>query len=109
MATLEYDNETEMGTVYVLGIPFAVFLVDDLVMSDDTKLGVLQPGTHSIFIDRSVDIWTRKSVLIHEILHAIDVEIGCRLEEEDILRLETGITSFFFDKRNIKILEALSE
>ena len=109
MVTTVTDNEKVIGTVYILGKPFEVYMADNVSMSDDPKMGMIQYSHHRIFVDRDMDSISKKNVLLHEMIHAVDSIMGCGMDEDDILRMEAGMSTILFDERNKDIWEALDE
>jgi len=78
-------------TIYILGKPYEVEYLDDMMMQQ--MQGYAQRGAGRIAINSTTAPDQQADTLLHEILHIIDKELVLDLNEATIARLAVGLHS----------------
>lgn len=60
----------------------------------DGKYGFCDSENCTITINPSADIQQQRDALLHEFIHALDIDMDTRLKERQVLRLATGLIAF---------------
>lgn len=89
---------TKSGRVRILGLEYTVRFVgkDHPELNDDSGksyYGTISHETNEIFVRTGTTMDRKKEVVLHEVLHAISVELDLGLKEKQISRLTHGLFS----------------
>lgn len=75
----------------ILGKTYFVNVVRDPEGFSEHQAGYATPIDSTITIREEMQPCNKREVLLHEILHVIDIELGIGLEEEQITALSSGL------------------
>ena len=87
-------------TIKILGFTYRVHVCDQSQFPEgfrDNNVGHVHHDTNDIYISTKCSRENQISILIHEVVHTISSKQGLNLTEETVIRLETGLFSFFSD------------
>ena len=105
MALVVLDTKL-VKTVTIGGVPFNVYLADEIDNDGSDALGYLSYENQCIYVKR-VAKETRQVSLLHEIIHAAAVNGGINLAEEIVISLSQSL--FDVLTRNPNLFEGLED
>ena len=92
----------------ILGVDYPVEFSDMMKVGGNGNAGCVDTSGCKIFVSNKVNSpQHQKSVLLHEIIEAINYRLELQLEHEKITQLESGLFSVFAD--NPELAKFLSE
>ncbi len=107
MTEIKIPKTISGGGIHLYKVGYRTYL-----KTDEGNMGFANHRTQQIGIDPTCSKPNKNATLWHEILHKIDREYSCRIDEDNLDRLSEGITTVLekdfgleFDWSDIKELE----
>ena len=89
-------TERPPATIRILGLTYAIDVVDTAKSGDDT-LGTMVPGRARITLCSTNSPEMLASVLVHEIVEALNWRLELKLKHRQISALDAGLTQVLRD------------
>ena len=85
-----------------LGTHLFDIIFSDTVRSDEGLAGLTHHRKQIIEIEKVQPLSQKAVILLHEVLHIIDRQYGCELEERNVDRVAQGIAEFLMENLGIE-------
>jgi hypothetical protein len=96
-------NEMKAYNVEILGKPYEVHIVDRPDNFSDFQAGRVDILDSRITVLSGMSDENTREVILHEILHALDTELGMGLKERQVTALSSALFSTFNNPENAEI------